>query len=227
MMSTQPDVGDAEAGAASTQALGQSLVPASTNRGRRRGWGWLFVVIGLPVFLVGAWHLPSLIRFTAGLARAGREIPLAVPVDVSKRGVTDTTLDSFFTAACKQPFELQPVSPGDMTKLAQMTDLYVQLTLTSPKGEVDRLEGGIAWWMANAFSDAVFEWRWRAREHGPHQVRFEVLTPTASAVPVRLVSRYELCGLEWMAAVYGWVVVGGGVVIGGLMLWVGWRWTQA
>lgn len=172
---------------------------------RRRVFRALASVVALALSVVGGMYLREGLRFRSECRAAQGAHVLDVTLDVSQVGRHEIPLKQVASFACQQYVRLDPnLRAGDDAK-RELEGLHIDFAVNNADGDdVVRRE------MPGPYDDL-------ARQNG---VLFETFTPmgkgdytavidvtgAAPAMagrPVRFVSGYILCGIEWMASTLG------------------------
>lgn len=184
----------------------------------------VFTMVALMLVVGGAMFLRTGLRLRAECYEADAARVLDLSVDVGVEGEHRTTLTQIWAFPCKQYIRIEPqLADGEDGKRA-LQGLELTVQVVDAKG-FEWLAGVYPTPWArddgSAASTIVME---RPMPRGEYEVIVDVVRPVPGLAgrPVRLVSGYVLCGIEWMGPT---VAVGGGsvaIAIGsliGLILW--------
>lgn len=149
---------------------------------------------------------------------------LDIAVDVGAPGRRRATLKQIAAFTCRQYIRIEPKLPVGDDIEAQLRDLELIVSVQDA--------GGVTW-MTGTFPSHVLERGGKdgitiadaaPMPVGEYSVLIDVVTPAPALAgrPIRLVSGYTLCGIEWMGPTAG---IGGGAlaaavgaIIGGMLL---------
>lgn len=193
----------------------------STPPGGGLRWGvrYLMGVFAAVLFFFGMYVVWRGIDQRTNCIRAEAAKVLDVAIDVGIVGQHRVPMTQTYSFTCKQEFRLVP----EMREGENAKDLLsgLELKLTA--------EGGHEWWTyypppmppSNDEDAGVIE-RCTPLSVGEYTILVEVTNPAPALAgrPVRLVSEYALCGLEWMGVRFLLYMGAATAVLGLTITWV-------
>lgn len=138
-------------------------------------------------------------------------------LDVGEIGQHTGTLTQIAAFTCEQSVRLEPTLRPDEDPMETLKGLWIRVSIRDKNGtEVASCElpdpdtGGIQ-------DNGAMQARFIPMAKGEYDVVVDVTraVPALAGRPVRLVSGYVLCGIEWMSATIGIAIGAAGAIIGG------------
>lgn len=194
-------------------------------------------VLSAMLIVGGGVFLRSGLALRARCVDAERAEMLNVPIDVSAAGVQHVRLTQTAAFTCRQIMwiEMDDAGAGSEKDAATALRGLAMIVKVRDRSGSAVMEGAYP----TMFPDAAEEGRvvivnaW-PMPVGEYDVEVDVVTPAASTTSgrpgVRLMSKYQLCGIEWMAPTIGIWAGGAGASVGLLVaagLWASSRRARA
>lgn len=138
-------------------------------------------------------------------------------LDVGEIGQHTGKLTQIAAFTCEQYVRLEPTLAPDEDPMETLKGLWIRVSIRDKNGtEVawcelpDPETGGIQ-------GNGAMQARFMPMPVGEYDVIVDVTraVPALAGRPVRLMSGYVLCGMEWMSATFGIAIGAAGVIVGG------------
>lgn len=174
-------------------------------------------VIAVALLVFGASFLREGLRFRSECRIAASAEVCEITLNVGETGQHKGTLTQIAAFTCEQYVRLEPKFSPDEDPNESLKGLWIRVSIRDMKGtEVascelpDPYTGGIQ-------SSGAMQSRFIPMPRGEYDVVVDVAraVPALAGRPVRLVSGYVLCGIEWMSATFGIAIGAAGTIVGG------------
>lgn len=204
----------AHSGAASDIAM-----PAHPPSILRRAFRAFACIVGVALLAVGAMFLRDGIAFRSEcrIAEGAQVCDTTLDVGAVGRHVAPLKQTAAFT--CEQYIRLDPGLRADEDPKTMLEGLHINVSVQDQSGnEVASCELPSPYADVAQGQDAFTE-MFTPMAVGEYKVVIDVTAaaPALAGRPVRLVSGYVLCGLEWMGSTFGIAIGSAGAIIG---IWI-------
>ncbi len=196
-----------------TAELGVTTPPPSTRRSAFRAFA---CIIGIALLAIGGVFLRDGVnmRQQCRIAEGAQVCDVTIDVGAVGRHVAPLKQTAAFT--CQQYIRLDPGLRADEDPKTTLEGLHLEISVRDQSGrEVASCE------LPSPYADVaqdqgVLKEMFTPMAVGEYEVVIDVASaaPALSGRPVRLVSGYVLCGLEWMGSTFGIAIGSAGAVIG-------------